>query len=270
MRVAIIGGAGNMGKWFSKFFLENGYEVVVSGKDKLKLEKLKEEIQVKVAKNNIEVLKDADIVIVSVLLKDFENVIREIAPHLKENQVVLDFTSVKEGPVEIMHKYIKNATVLGTHPLFGPGAADTKQNFALTPTNKKENEFAKKFGKWLGEKGFNVTIVPPRRHDELMSVVLGLSHFIGLVAGETWINFELSELKKVAPTSFQRILGLVENIIDNDPEFYANLQTSLPKVVCAEEKFIENAQELLKIVKNKDEKGFADKMRKLRNKMIKN
>jgi len=32
MRIAVIG-AGRMGKWFTKFFLEQGFKVVVSDKD---------------------------------------------------------------------------------------------------------------------------------------------------------------------------------------------------------------------------------------------
>jgi hypothetical protein len=40
---------------------------------------------------------------------NFEEVVKEIAPHIEKEQKVIDITSVKEEPVRIMHKYLKNA-----------------------------------------------------------------------------------------------------------------------------------------------------------------
>jgi len=44
-KIAIIGGAGRMGSWFAKFFLENGIEVIVSDKNKEKLGQLSKELK---------------------------------------------------------------------------------------------------------------------------------------------------------------------------------------------------------------------------------
>ena len=175
----------------------------------------------------------------------------------------MDMTSAKGEPVRIMHKHLKNATVLGTHPLFGPKADDTNQNFILTPVYEKEGLLAKEFANWLEDRGFHVEIMSPEKHDETMSVALALSHFVGIAVGETWMDFNFGELKKSTPTSFKRLLGLVENISESDPNFYANLQVILPRVIDAEGKLIENAQRLYALVKNGDERGFAEEMQKL-------
>ena len=33
MKIGIIGGSGKMGKWFARFLMQEGYEVVISGRE---------------------------------------------------------------------------------------------------------------------------------------------------------------------------------------------------------------------------------------------
>ncbi|MCP8305064.1 MAG: prephenate dehydrogenase/arogenate dehydrogenase family protein [archaeon] len=267
MKIAIIGGAGNMGKWFCNFFLKQGYEVIVSGRTRQKLVDLSKEIPVEVAENNIDTVKKADIIMISVLLQSFEDVVKEVAPYIKENQIVWDVTSVKEIPVDIMHKYIKKGTILGTHPVFGPGAKDTDQNFVLTPTNKKEEKYARELKTWLEERGFKVSVMSPRKHDELMAVILGLSHFVGLAVGDTWLELNFRELEKISGTSFKTLFNLVENVVNTDPEFYSVLQMSLPNVDKVESLFQNKIEKWLNIIKNKDKERFVKEMITLRKKL---
>jgi len=269
MKIAIIGGAGNMGKWFCNFFLKQGYEVIVSGRTRQKLIDLSKEIPVEVAENNIEAVKKADIIIISVLLQNFEDVVKEFAPYIKENQIVWDITSVKEIPVDIMHKYIKKGIILGTHPVFGPGAKDTNQNFVLTPTNEKEEKYARELKTWLEERGFKVSIMSPRKHDELMAVILGFSHFVGLTVGDTWLDLNFRELEKISGTSFKTLFNLVENVVNTDPEFYSVLQMSLPNVDKVESLFQRKIEKWLNIIRNKDKEKFVKEMITLRKKLEK-
>lgn len=269
MKIAIIGGAGNMGKWFCNFFLKQGYEVIVSGRTRQKLIDLSKEIPVEVAENNIEAVKKADIIMISVLLQNFEDVVKEFAPYIKENQIVWDITSVKEIPVDIMHKYIKKGIILGTHPVFGPGAKDTNQNFVLTPTNEKEEKYARELKTWLEERGFKVSIMSPRKHDELMAVILGFSHFVGLTVGDTWLDLNFRELEKISGTSFKTLLNLVENVVNTDPEFYSVLQMSLPNVDKVESLFQRKIEKWLNIIRNKDKEKFVKEMITLRKKLEK-
>ena len=58
----------------------------------------------------------------------------------------MDISSIKEAPVKTMHHYIKEATVLGTHPVFGPGSNGVAHKaYVLTPTNPQEEKFAEEF-----------------------------------------------------------------------------------------------------------------------------
>ncbi|KPV63562.1 MAG: prephenate dehydrogenase [Candidatus Bathyarchaeota archaeon BA2] len=260
MKVAIIG-AGKMGRWFTRFFLEEGDSVVVSSRSEGKLLKLREEFGIEIA-SNVNAVKKADRVLICVPIENFEEVVKEIHSHVRSEQVVMDICSIKEIPVKIMHEYIKAGITLGTHPVFGPGVKSIKnQNFILTPTVEKEEVFAENFKSWLEERGANVFIMSPRRHDELMSVVLGLPHFLGLVVCDTLLDYgNLLEMKKVAGASYKMLLTLAEAVASEETGFYASLQMTLPEIEKIEGLFLEKSGEWLDIVKRRDRLAFANKM----------
>ena len=230
MKIAVIG-AGKMGVWFAKFFLSKDYDVMLADRKKEKLEKLKD-LLVDLTTNFEEAVQDADQILLCVSINAMDEVVKAISPAVHEGQVVMDICSIKEAPVKTMHQYIKGATVLGTHPVFGPGSNGVKHKaYVLTPTNAKEQEFAEQFKKWLEQEEAHVFIMTPKKHDELMSVVLGLPHFLGLVACETLLEQKnLPETKKVAGTTYRMLFTLAEATALETPDLYASLQTNLPEL----------------------------------------
>jgi prephenate dehydrogenase len=270
MKVGIIGGAGKMGQWFAHQLQQEGIDVVVTGGDKEKLATAAKKLNVP-AVTNIEAVKQADIVIISVPLDAFEQVVKEIAPYAREEQIFLDVTSLKTKPVEIMHRYLRKGTVLGTHPVFGPGAKSvSNQNFVLTPMDEDETMLAAKLRQFLEERGANVSLMTPQEHDQLMSVVLGLAHFIAIVSADTLLGFEnFQEMKKIGGTTFKLWYTLVESVISEDPELYASLQMSFPNISDVEGEFQKKTKIWADMVKNGDREGVARKMGALREKLEK-
>jgi prephenate dehydrogenase len=269
MKVAVLG-AGKMGVWFAKFFLAEGYSVVVADRKKEKLVKLKNEMPVETA-DFADAAKHADWVLICVSINAIETVAEKIGPVITEKQVVMDIASLKTGPVKTMHEYITKGVVLGTHPVFGPGSKNlSHKTFILTPTSNEEEEFASKFKEWLRERNARVFITTPKKHDELMSVVLGFPHFIGVAACETLLEQEdFPETKKVAGTTYRMLFTLAEATALENPELFAALQVSLPKVEQVEKSFMKNAQEWLDIIKSKDEAALVERMEKMKAKLMK-
>ncbi len=264
MRVAIIGGYGQMGRWFSEFFLKKGDKVVISGRDMKRSKKAHKELGVDVAKTNADAVKNADLVVISVMADAFEDVVKEIAPYIKKDQKVIDITSVKEVPVRIMHRYLKNASVLGTHPMFGPKAKAVGQNFILTPTNAKERKFARQFGSFLKSSGFNVVHTTPKKHDESIGIVLSLTHFVGFVTADTWKELNVRKFNGMSSTSFKLLRQFVKSIVDSSPELYSYLQTNVSSVPYAEGAFTRRSRMWADMARNKKRKEFMKKMIELR------
>ena len=99
-----------------------------------------------------------------------------------------------------------------------------------------------------------------------MSIVLGLSHFIGLTACDSLMKNDIKEIKKISGTSFKMLMNLIENVISSDPEFYSTLHMSLPEVEKIENNFKKSVEEWLHIVKSNDRNAFKKKMKELKKK----
>lgn len=265
MKIAIVGGSGKMGQWFARFLLQDGQQVIITGRNEEKLLEVKQQLEVETS-TNLEAVKQADVILISVPIDNFEQVVQQIAPHTHSGQAIVDITSVKVLPVEIMHQHIKTGVTLGTHPVFGPGAKDiSNQNFVLTPTNEKETTLAQKIKGYLEAKGAKVTLMNPKEHDEIMTVILGLSHFIAIVSADTLLSSgKFQRMQEIGGTTYKVLLTLIESVISEDPELYVSLQMNLPKMAEIEELFQRNSKTWAAIVRNRDRQEFVKKMSALR------
>jgi prephenate dehydrogenase len=265
MKIAIIGGYGNMGQWFARFLSQEGKQVVISGRDQVRLREVAGQLGVESASNE-QAVTAADAVILSVPIDSFEAIVKEIAPYTHTGQYIFDITSIKVKPVEIMHKYIRQGTILGVHPMFGPGAKGMKgQRFVLTPVNDEEEKLADKTKKYLEDRGANVAVMEPIEHDDLMSIVLGLSHFIALVSADTLLHLgKLEKAREISGTSYRLLLTLAEGVVSEDPEFYSSLQMNLPGLAAIEKLFHSKAGEWSSLVGKGDRKEFAKRMGELK------
>lgn len=271
MKIAIIGGSGKMGKFFAGFLSKDGKEVVITGRNREKLLEAGQQLGVETSSDNAQAVSGADYVLLSVPVESFEEVVRQVSPHLQPGQVVIDITSTKVRPVELMHQHIKTGLVLGVHPLFGPGAGSiARQNFVLTPTSDEEAALAQKIKDYLEARGARVTLMTPREHDETMSLVLGLSHFIAIVSADTLLSSgKLKPIEAIGSTTYKVLMTLVESVLSEDPELYASLQMSLPMVTEFETLFQSRASEWADVVARKDRQEFIRRMRALKDKLEK-
>jgi prephenate dehydrogenase len=269
MKTAILG-AGKMGVWFAKFCKEKGDSVILADRNQEKLSRLKNELHVETV-DFAEAVRNADRVIICVSINAFEDVVKKIAASVRKGQPIMDICSIKESPVKIMHHYLKDCLVLGTHPVFGPGSNGVKHKaFILTPTNAEEQKFAEDFKEWLETEDARVFIMSPKRHDELMSVVLGFPHFLGVVACDTLLEqANYPETKKVAGTTYRMLFTLAEATALETPDLYATLQLSLPEIGNIEKMFMEKAQEWLNLIKQKDQAAIIKRMEQLKAKLMK-
>ena len=252
MKVAVIG-AGEMGVWFTKYLLSQRVAVVVSDINAERLVQVKKELVVDVS-DNATAVENADIILLCVPISRFEDVVREIHSLLKPTQAVIDTCSIKELPVRTMHKYMGKTTVLGMHPMFGPSARRLRgRKFILTPTTSKERRFANCVKKWLEKTGGAVTIMSPKEHDELMSVVLGLSQFVGMVAYETLADIRCTKkAESVSGPSFELLSALARKVVKQNPTLYAELQVNLPRTREIEALFCNKAKKWLNLTRTKN------------------
>jgi prephenate dehydrogenase len=211
----------------------------------------------------------SDLIIISVPIATLESIVKELSHFVKKGQTVIDITSVKVMPIEVMHRYLTGCLVLGTHPVFGPGAEGlTGHNVVLTPTSDPEKTLAEQAKSFLEKRGAQVKLMTPAEHDHLMAVVLGLAHYIAIVSGDTLLNLDnLADMKLASGVTFRVLMTLVASVLSEDPSLYASIQTNLPDLTTIEAEFINKASQWAELVKQKDSPEFIRRMAELHEKL---
>lgn len=240
--IGIIGGTGQIGQWFKKFFEKNKYKVLIaSRKTKLK---------------PTQCAAKCDVVIICVPIDVTIKVIKEIAPFVKENTLLMDLTSLKKEPVKAMLKYSKSA-VIGVHPVFGPSVKTIKnQTVVLCPVRPKQ---------WLSwvrnvleKNGALVRITTAEKHDKMMSIIQGVTHFSTICVARTLekLGIDVEESLHYASPIYKLRMDMVGRLLAQDPKLYADIEMLNPENKKAMEEYIRSTRELIGIIKRKDREGF--------------
>jgi prephenate dehydrogenase len=205
-----------MGSLFRGVFERAGHEVIVSGRSTVLTGR--------------QLVDRSDIVVVSVPIRSTVPVIEEIAPFLREDQLICDLTSLKVLPVAAM--CASSAQVIGLHPMFGPSVSSLKnQTVIVTPARSTDAALSGLLHILKGE-GAVLTITTPEAHDRMMATVQGLNHFLILAMAETIRREGVSvrqSLEFMSPV-YRMQLGLIGRILGQDPELYGDILTLNPYI----------------------------------------
>ena len=228
--IGIIGGSGGMGKLFSSVFSRAGFEVLVSGRS--------------TELSNRDLAENCDVVMVSVPIRATVEVIRGIAPLMRDDQVLCDLTSVKKVPVSEMLK--SGASVIGFHPMFGPNLPGIRgQNIVATPA-RCPDETLSLFTSIFASEGARVTVMTPEEHDRVMAVVQGLVHFATLAVADAvrTSGTDLEKILSVMSPVYRIEMGLIGRILGQSPDLYGDILRMNPEVMPVLEGFSQSVERL--------------------------
>jgi len=254
-----------MGRWFTRHFTAHGHKVVISGVRLHKAKAFAEEAGVDFAKDNVEAVKDVDLVMVSVPISVAPKVIDEIAPYLKKGAIISEISSLKSAVVKPLVEAAKlKVRPLSLHPLFGPGAQKLRgRKIAVVPILNAEAE--KTMAKELFPEAETV-VVDAEEHDRVMALVLSLPHFMNVVFASVIGEENLETLKRLEGTTFTLQLTLAESVMTEDPSLQATIQMDNKYVSRYLDDFLSKAETVKKWIADKDvEKftGFCDHVENL-------
>ncbi|MCG2754878.1 MAG: prephenate dehydrogenase/arogenate dehydrogenase family protein [Desulfobacteraceae bacterium] len=207
--IGIIGGTGNMGRWFNDLFSRAGHTVLISGR--------------KTPVSPLDIAKKSDVVILSVPIDVAIRFSEEIGPLLSPDQLLMDLCSLKETVLKSMLRFTQ-AQVVGTHPLFGPFTDSIKgQNIIVCPG--RGTGWLKWLEDELREKGAVVTRMDPVTHDRNMAVVQGLTHLLTVCMARTLqkMNKPPDEVIFYSTPVFRLKINLIGRLFSQDPSLYASL-----------------------------------------------
>ncbi len=231
-------GFGNFGKFLCKH-LKDYFDITVF--DVTNISKSASELNVKVGQLNEVASKE--VVIIAVPVAYFESTIKGIKDFVKPNALIIDVSSVKIKPIEIMKSFLpKNVNILGTHPLFGPQSGKNGikgLKIVLCPVRLKNIDVIKEF--LVSKLGLEVLIRTPKEHDKEMAYVQGLTHFIGKAING--MDIKDFDQKTVA---YQHLIEIKELLKTGSAELFLTIENENPFALKVRKEFVKKLNEIEK------------------------
>lgn len=255
MNVAVIGGAGRMGRWLVRYFVSQGHGVVISDVNLDEAGAFAEEAGVELAKNNVEAVKTAELTMVSTPIQVTPEVVNEISTHAMKGAILAEISSLKSHVVKTLARLAEDVKPLSIHPLFGPGAKRLKgRKIAVIPIldAEAETELAREFFP-----GAEMVVVDAEEHDRAMALTLSLPYFMNIVFASVVSDDDLAALKRLEGPTFRLQLTLTESIMTEDPTLQASIQMNNKYALQYLNKFLSKAKTIEKSIANKDAETFA-------------
>ncbi len=246
-KIAIIGAEGQMGKWFSKYFLEKDYDIIGYDSEKEILNK-----SVTKAQSLVGAILTADYVILCIPVKRTPETIRLIAKEMKRDSYLIDISSLKTKTAAALSKIPDKVNPICIHPMFGPGTKKLKgQNIISIPIRDAKKEMA--VAKSLFEEA-NFVQIDAAEHDKKIAIVLGMPHLVNLALANIFAkeeNFALVE--KMAGTTFKAQKLLTTGIMTEPQELIETIISNPEIRRYAEEFWKDIGRMLILIQENKTE-----------------
>ncbi len=247
--IGILGGKGLMAQWFIRHFESEFKEVLIF--DLESTLSLKEFVQA------------SDILLVSVPISKTVKLIEDIGEHCRPDQLILDFTSLKEAPCSAMKK--TGCAALGLHPLFGP-QTDAFEDFGIVLCEINKNPWTEKIKNLFEGRNLQVIEMAPKEHDQMMAYIQALNHGLHLICADVLAKKDTSKLQALKTPSFSLFLKGIQNIIQNNADLYFELASHNPYFLPAIKEFNQSLEKYIELIENNDQAGFEKLFNQLKKK----
>jgi prephenate dehydrogenase len=210
--VGIVGGKGQMGRWFARFFAERGCEVLVSDRD--------------TTLTNGDLAARCAIVVVCVPIRVTPAVLQEVVAAAGRDTLVVSTASLMMLALPQLRRAQGEALCL--HPLFGPMTAASGQIAVNAPVRHGPR------GRWLvgalTEAGILVRDMTPEEHDRAMASVQVMQHacFVAFANALASSDLVVPAALGVATPTFRLFLALAARILSQDAGLYGDIVTLNP------------------------------------------
>lgn len=244
--VGIIGINGRFGQMLKIFFEQLGCSVI--GSDEKKPTGL----------TNAQVVEQSEVVIFSVPIKETPAVIRSVLPNIREDQLLMDVTSVKQPAVEAMLE--SKAQVVGLHPMFRPEVPFDGQTVVVCPVRLAAPSWKTWVVNMLTATRAQIKWSTPAEHDEYMTTVQVIPHLGNLTSALLITEADISVKESLVFTSpFYRVMfSLMGRLVSQSPDLYTSIIMENPGTLTMLERRIAIEERLMQMIRNKDQAAFEE------------
>jgi len=259
MNVGIIGGSDGLGKTLIYYFRDE-FEVYITGRDHKKGKQIADEMNVNYIESNEGLANISDILVISVPIQHTCDVIREVAPFMKSGSVMVDVTSVKEGPTKTMGEVLPDSVeYIPTHPVFGPRTTRLDNQVIVLTADRKGKWYSKVYD-YLASKNMRIIETTAEKHDFMMSIVQVLTHFsfISTASAIEKLSVDISETEDYESPIYNLMIDMIARIVSQNPYLTYNIQSMNSNGNKVRNALAEAVLELRDVINKGDEDEFID------------
>jgi chorismate mutase/prephenate dehydrogenase len=253
--VLVIGGAGRMGRWFTEFLDAQGFGVTIADPGG-------EVAGYETAADWRELDLDRFyMIVVAAPIRATNQVLQDLADH-QPTGVVLDISSIKE-PVRPGLDALIAAGVSATsvHPMFGP-STELLSGSHVVFIDLGDTDALDAARSLFDDTMANLVDMELEQHDRAMAFVLGLSHALNIVFGDTLATRgpDAARLDEVSSTTFARQVGVASEVLRENPHLYFEIQALNPYAQDLLDALTASVSHLQRAVAEGDEARFVEMM----------
>ena len=253
--IAVVGGAGAMGRWLAEFFEDGGHRVSI--------------VDPSAGADGRRTYPDVATAAASAQVVVFATPIRRTAPLLRQaltvrtNPLIFDVLSVKAPIAPVLKAAAREGrNVTSVHPMFGPSARTLSgRNLLVVSCGVPEADRAVRA--LFGGSALAVAELSLDRHDLLIAESLGLAHAVNLLFLASLASDPASphELARSASTTFHRQSSLARTVAEEGAELYLDIQSSNPHSWGMYQELRQALERLSGIVERGDLAAFQELLR---------
>ncbi|MEO9319300.1 MAG: prephenate dehydrogenase/arogenate dehydrogenase family protein [Nitrososphaera sp.] len=248
-KVAVIGAAGRMGKWFVRYHANRA--AVVSAFDIRTPGGFDAFSNVRVATQLDRCIEDSDAIVICAPVTAMPELIRECAMLAKKGAVLAEISSVKRQSHLALKKIRGDIVPLCLHPMFGPAAGEADLKWILVPVRNGQTEIQVARSLYPS---MNIAQVNTwKDHDRAMGIILGLTYAVNLAFADTISKSDLGLLKSLSGTTFAVQSMLAESIVAEEPGLIGAVVSSNPETLKYVKQFSMAFDELKRHVGDSDQ-----------------
>jgi chorismate mutase/prephenate dehydrogenase len=224
--ILILGGEGKMGRWFARFFADQGHRVAIWDPEAAKRGVHGDFPHTGTLEAG---LREASLALVATpLARAGEDLVAVAEAGFRGT--LWDIASLKSHlRPALEHVRGRGVAVTSVHPMFGPGAR-TLSGRVICLCDCGDAEATAHVEGLFRDTAATLVRLSLDEHDRAAAYVLGLSHLINLVFAHTLADSDLSRaaLEAVGSTTFQAQMGTTESVIAENPDLYYDIQRLNP------------------------------------------
>jgi len=241
MEKILIIGYGNFGKLMTSQ-LKDSFDIFIA--DKKSIENFDSNKIITAETVSSDLMKDIKAVIFAVPVQFLQEAVDEWRDKIHKHSFILDVSSVKVYPLNILKKSFSGYKIIGTHPLFGPESvakkiSDLKVVVCNISATKKDLQSLTNL---INKLNYEVIEMTADEHDKQIAQVQVLSHFIGFALRE----FDLKSDLPLKTLAYRKLYDLYENILNDTDELFYTIQHYNPYAKKMRERFIDSLIKLNK------------------------